>query len=58
MRGMGVASQGRDQGSNRGPYAVKRLLLSLGDKGLSFREALVFAAGFLLIPPNEFFARD
>jgi hypothetical protein len=58
MQGMGVASQGRDQGWNRGPYAVKRLLLSPGDKGLSFREAFVFAAGFPLISPNEICAHD
>ena len=48
MHGMGVASHGRDPGLNRGPYAMKRLLLSLGDKGLSFREALVFSADFSL----------
>ena len=46
MHGMGVASHGRDLGWNRGPNAMKRLHLSPGDKGLSFREVLVFSACF------------
>ena len=46
MHGMGVASHGRDLGWNRGPYAMKRLLQGPGDKGLSFREVLVFSACF------------